>query len=62
LLANPPESILLWLQSFPGARLVIPESFRDWYWLGTHRSRAHLARLAAHQVRLLTEKAGRQRV
>lgn len=62
LLANPPESILIWLQSFPGARLVIPEPLREWYWLGARYSLTYLARLAAHQVRILAEKAGTQRV
>lgn len=62
LLTKPPESILLWLQGYSGAKLVISESTRDWYWPGIHHSLAYLARLTARKVRILAEQNDSLRV
>jgi hypothetical protein len=55
-LARPTESLRLWLQTFPGTRLVLPTPTPDWNWIvGTTRSSASLASQAASTVRQLAE-------
>jgi hypothetical protein len=56
LVARPSEAIRLWLQSFDGARLVIPTPTKGWYWPGgSSAAMGALARQAASLVRQLAE-------
>lgn len=54
LVTRPSEALRLWLQGFPGVRIVVPEAMDGWYWIsGTSRSLPALARKAAQTVRHL---------
>jgi hypothetical protein len=56
LLARPPEALRVWLQSFSGARLVVPTPAPDWLWIsGADRSLNFLAERTAELVRRLAE-------
>ncbi len=56
LAARPSEALRLWLQSYDGARIVIPTATRDWYWVfGSDGSLASQANQAARIVRRLAE-------
>ena len=37
LLAKPPEALRLWLQSFPGERLVVLSPVENWHWVSSSR-------------------------
>jgi len=55
-LSKPPEALRLWLQNFPGNRLVVPSPAQGWHWVsGSERSLAQLARQTARIVRHLAE-------
>jgi hypothetical protein len=57
LLARPPEALRLWLQSFPGERLVVPSPVENWHWVGDSRnSRRDPFQQAALAVRDLVER------
>ncbi len=56
LLSRPPEAVRLWLQNFPGTRLVVPSPAQGWHWVfGSERPLAHLVRQTARIVRHLAE-------
>ncbi len=55
LLVRLPESLRLWLQSFNGARLVVPTPAQGWLWAGGSRSASSLASQAAQTVQRLAE-------
>ena len=56
LLAHPPEAMRLWLQSYSGARLVVPTATDGWHWVsGSGRSPSSLARQVAQAARYLAE-------
>jgi hypothetical protein len=56
LIAKPPEAIRLWLQSFPGPRLVLPTPARGWRLVaGGGQSLSSQARQTAQIVRQLAE-------
>jgi hypothetical protein len=56
LVAHPTEALRLWLQAFPGQRLVIPTPSRGWQWVGQGSTAMPvLARQAAQIVRRLAE-------
>jgi len=55
-LSRPPEAVRLWLQNYPGTRLVVPSSAPGWHWVfGSQRPLTNLARQTARVVRLLAE-------
>jgi hypothetical protein len=56
LIAQPSEAYRLWLQAYPGQRLVIPMPARNWIWVGKSRQGIPaLARQTAQLVRQLAE-------
>lgn len=56
LLDRPSEALRLWLQAFPGTRLVVPTPARGWHWVyGSGRPLSLLARQTAQAVRQLAE-------
>jgi len=56
LLTRPPEAVRLWLQNFPGVRLVIPIPQPGWHWLAiAGKDLPALARQAARAARQLAE-------
>jgi hypothetical protein len=56
LAANPPEAYRLWLDSFKGQRLVVPQPEPGWLWLAdTHADAEGQARQAARLLRQLAE-------
>lgn len=56
LLSRPPEAISLWLQNFPGTRIVVPSPAQSWHWVfGSERPLAQLVRQTARIVRHLSE-------
>ncbi|HLE15024.1 MAG TPA: DUF5671 domain-containing protein [Anaerolineales bacterium] len=55
-LAQLPEALRLWLQSYPGARLALPSRSEGWTWIGgPGKSIDPLARQAAVTIRRLAE-------
>lgn len=56
LLAQPSEAWRLWLQSFPGTRLVIPTPAQAWHWIAADSQSLHsMANQAAAAVRRMAE-------
>jgi hypothetical protein len=56
LIANPSEAIRLWLQGFPGERIVVPVQVEKWQWLfGSGQPLSNLARQASKAARHLAE-------
>lgn len=57
LIARPAEAIRIWLQSYPGPRLVVPTPVRGWVWVsGRRTSMLTLANQVAQAVRRLAEE------
>jgi hypothetical protein len=56
LVARPSEALRVWLQGFPGKRLVVPTSSPGWHWVsGSGRRLNNLAKQIARDVRQLAE-------
>jgi len=56
LAAQPPEALRIWLQNYPGRRLVVPSQVDNWYWLGlTPLDRHDLANQVALALRQMAE-------
>ena len=56
LIANPSEAVRLWLQGFPGERIVVPVQVDKWQWLfGSGQHLSNLAWQAAKAARHLAE-------
>lgn len=56
LVAKPPEGLRLWLQSFSGARLVVPTPLDGWHWIpDPHGSLPSLASKTAAMARRMAE-------
>lgn len=63
LLTRPSEAWRLWLQAFPGERLVVPTETSNWHWISGGGSLTTLARRTAALVRQLAEGGnGRSRL
>jgi hypothetical protein len=56
LAAQPPEALRIWLQSFKGLRLVVPEIVENWHWLGaTPANRTQQGNQIALAIRQMAE-------